>query len=135
MSASATKETRVMTSALQQAAAPRMKLKVSNICFGTSSLSGMPDTYGYDVDVERAHATVRAIFDGPVNFLDTSNNYGLGRSEARIGDVIRERGGLPANFVISTKLDRDMEANRFDASRARRSLEESLKRLGLDRVQ
>jgi D-threo-aldose 1-dehydrogenase len=114
---------------------PRMKLKVSPICFGTSSLSGMPDTYGYDVDVERAHATVRAIFDGPVNFLDTSNNYGMGRSEERIGDVIRERGGLPKNFVVSTKLDRDMETGRFDASRARRSLEESLKRLGLDRVQ
>jgi D-threo-aldose 1-dehydrogenase len=121
-----------MTSAGQQTA--RMKLKVSKICFGTSSLSGMPDTYGYDVDVERAHATVRAIFDGPVNVLDTSNNYGLGRSEARIGDVIRERGGLPAGFVISTKLDRDMATGRFDASRARRSLEESLKRLGLDRV-
>jgi D-threo-aldose 1-dehydrogenase len=112
-----------------------MTLEVSRICFGTSSLSGMPDTYGYDVDVERAHATVRAIFDGPVNFLDTSNNYGMGRSEARIGDVIRERGGLPKDFVVSTKLDRDMETGRFDAGRARRSLEESLKRLGLDRVQ
>jgi D-threo-aldose 1-dehydrogenase len=118
----------------QPKVAPRMKLKVSNICFGTSSLSGMPDTFGFDVDVERAHATVRAIFDGPVNFLDTSNNYGIGRSEARIGDVIRERGGIPENFVVSTKLDRDMETGGFDASRARRSLEESLKRLGLDRV-
>jgi len=124
-----------MTSASQQAVTPRMKLKVSKICFGTSSLSSMPETYGYAVDVERAHATVRAIFDGPVNFLDTSNNYGMGRSEERIGDVIRERGGLPANFVLATKLDRDMETKRFDASRARRSLEESLKRLGLDRVQ
>jgi D-threo-aldose 1-dehydrogenase len=120
-----------MTSAVE----PRMKREVPRICFGTSSLSGMPDTYGYDVDVERAHATVRAIFDGPCKFLDTSNNYGLGRSEARIGDVIRERGGLPAGFVLSTKLDRDMETGRFDAGRARRSLEESLKRLGLDRVQ
>jgi len=124
-----------MTSAKPQTATPRMKLKIPRICFGTSSLSGMPDTYGYDVDVERAHATVRAIFDGPVNFLDTSNNYGMGRSEARIGDVIRERGGLPKGFIVSTKLDRDMETGRFEAARARRSLEESLKRLGLDRVQ
>ena len=36
--------------------------------------------------------------------------------------------------MISTKLDRDMETGRFDADRARRSLEESLTRLGLDRV-
>jgi D-threo-aldose 1-dehydrogenase len=124
-----------MSSTKQQTGAPRrMKLDVSRICFGSSSLSSMPETYGYEVDVERAHATVRAIFDSKINFLDTSRNYGFGRSEERIGDVIRERGGLPANFVISTKLDRDSETNRFDASQARRSLEQSLKALGLDRV-
>lgn len=112
----------------------RTSLVVSNICFGTTSLANMPDTYGYGVDEERARETVRAIFEGPVNFLDTSRNYGFGRSEMRIGDVIRERGGVPDGFVISTKLDRDMETNRFDASRARRSLEESLAALGLDRI-
>jgi D-threo-aldose 1-dehydrogenase len=94
----------------------------------------MPATYGYEVDEDRARATIRAIFDGPTNFIDTSNNYGLGRSEERIGAVIRERGGLPDGFVLSTKLDRDVETGRFDAARARRSLEESLERLGLDRV-
>jgi D-threo-aldose 1-dehydrogenase len=108
-------------------------LTVSNICFGTSSLGNMPDTYGYDVNEERARATIRAIFDGPINFLDTSRNYGFGRSEARVGEVISERGGVPDGFIISTKLDRDMETNRFDAAQARRSLEESLRALGLDR--
>jgi D-threo-aldose 1-dehydrogenase len=111
------------------------ELEVTNICFGTSGLGDMPETYGYGVDEERAFATVGAILDGPVNFLDTSNNYGLGRSEERIGTVLRERGGLPEGFVISTKLDRDSETGRFDGARARRSLEESLGRLGLDRVQ
>jgi D-threo-aldose 1-dehydrogenase len=114
--------------------ASRLKFDVSKICFGTSSLSSMPDTYGYEVSPERAHATVRAIFDSSVNFLDTSRLYGFGRSEERIGDVIRERGGLPKNFIISTKLDRDPNTNKFDASEARRSLEESLKALNLDRV-
>ncbi|MFQ5972819.1 MAG: aldo/keto reductase [Alphaproteobacteria bacterium] len=113
----------------------RTNLVVSRICFGTSSLGNMPDTYGYTVDEERARETVRAIFAGPVNFLDTSRIYGFGRSEQRIGDVIRERGGLPEGFVISTKLDRDVETNRFDAARARRSLEESMEALGLDHLQ
>lgn len=112
----------------------RTDMKVPNIGFGTSSLGNMPDTYGYSVDVERAHATVRAIFDGPAKFADSSRNYGFGRSEERVGDVIRERGGLPDGVVLSTKLDRDMETLRFDADRARRSLEESLKALGLDSV-
>ena len=109
-------------------------LEVTPLCFGTSALGDMPDTYGYAVSEEQAHETIRTIFDGPVNFIDVSRNYGFGRSEERIGAVIRERGGLPDGFVLSTKLDRDMETNRFDAARARESLEESLDALGLDRI-
>ena len=101
------------------------------ICFGTSGLGDMPDTYGYGVDEARARATIQAIFDETANFIDTARNYGHGRSEERLGAVIRERGGLPPGFVISTKLDRDFETSAFDASRARRSLEQSLKTLGL----
>ena len=104
------------------------------ICFGTSALAGMPATYGYNVDEQRARETLRAIFDGPVHFLDTSRNYGAGRVEQRIGDVIRERGGLPDGFIISTKVDRDVSNNRFDAAQARRSIEESLRALRLERV-
>ncbi len=109
-------------------------LNVTPLCFGASGLGNMPDTYGYEVDDARARKTLQAIFDGPVNFLDTANNYGFGRSEQRIGDAIRERGGLPMGFVLSTKIDRDMETGRLDASRVRQSLEESLTRLGIDNI-
>ncbi len=112
----------------------RTDFMVTPICFGTSGLGDMPDTYGYGVDAERANATMQAIFDGPVNFIDTSRIYGMGRSEERIGAAIRERGGLPPGFVISSKLDRDPETNVFDAARARRSLEQSLAALGLERI-
>ncbi|MEO0915813.1 MAG: aldo/keto reductase [Pseudomonadota bacterium] len=110
-------------------------VEITPLCFGTSGLGDMPDTYGYEVTEARARQTLESIFAGPVNSLDTSNNYGFGRSEARVGDAIRANGGLPEGFVISTKLDRDMDTLVFDADRARRSLEESLTRLGLDRVQ
>lgn len=109
-------------------------LKVPPICFGTSALGDLPVTYGYSVNEGRAHATVRAVLQLRDGFLDTSNNYGLGRSEERIGHVIRELGGWPEGRVLSTKLDRDMETGLFDADRARRSLAESLTRLGMDRV-
>ncbi len=112
----------------------RTDLMVTSICFGTSGVGDMPDTYGYGVDEARARATLHAIFDGPANFIDTARNYGLGRSEERIGAAIRERGGLPEGFIVSTKLDRDFETNAFDAARARRSFEQSLKALGLERV-
>ncbi len=110
-------------------------LTVTDISFGGSGLGDMPDTYGYAVSEDRARSTIEAIFDGPVNFIDTSRNYGSGRSEQRIGAEIRERGGLPAGFVLSTKLDRDMQTGQFDAERVRRSIEESLEALGLDRIQ
>ena len=48
--------------------------------------------------------------------------------------MVRERGGLPEGVVLATKLDRDLETNRLDAAQARRSLEESLKALGVERV-
>jgi D-threo-aldose 1-dehydrogenase len=111
----------------------RTGLRVPPIAFGTSGLGNMPDTYGYEVDEERALATVRAILAREDGFLDTARNYGLGRSEERIGMVVREMGGWPAGRVLSTKLDRDSE-NRFDGAVARRSFEASLAALGVDRV-
>ena len=55
----------------------RSDLMVTPICFGTSGLGDMPDTYGYGVDEARARATLQAIFDGPIN---TSRIYGVGRA-------------------------------------------------------
>ena len=108
---------------------------MSNLGFGATALGGMPDTYGYDVSEEQARETLHGIFGSKVQFLDTSRNYGFGRSEERIGKVLKEIGGIPEGFVISTKLDRNMDTNDFDGERARRSLEESLSALGLDRLQ
>jgi D-threo-aldose 1-dehydrogenase len=110
-------------------------LTVSRVCYGTAPIGHMPEVYGHGVSEAGARETLRAIFAGPSNFLDTSRNYGAGRSEERIGAVIREMGGLPDGFVVSTKLDRNPETNRFDASAMRRSFEQSLEALGLDRLQ
>lgn len=109
-------------------------LSVTQLGFGSSALGDMPDTYGYSVDLQRASKTLEAIFDSPINFLDTARIYGFGRSEERIGSVIKSRGGLPDGFVIATKLDRDPVSNQFDAVQARRSLEQSLKALNLDTI-
>lgn len=107
---------------------------VPPIGFGTSGLGGMPETYGYDVDEERALATVRAVLALPNGFLDSARLYGMGRSEERVGMVLRELGGIPPGRVISTKIDRDAETGRLDGAQVRRSFEASLRALGLDRV-
>jgi D-threo-aldose 1-dehydrogenase len=112
----------------------RTGLSVSKLCFGASAIGDMPETFGYSVDADRARATLKAIFASPVNFLDTARIYGHGRSEQRIGSTLKEIGGLPEGFVISSKVDRDFETNLFDGARVRRSLEESFRALGLDYI-
>ncbi|TKT69521.1 aldo/keto reductase [Aquamicrobium sp. LC103] len=109
-------------------------LDLPRVCFGTSPLASVPELYGYEVQAERARETIRAALKSPFRFLDTSRNYGPGRSETLIGEVIREMGGPPDQFTIATKLDRDAATNRFDGEQARRSLEESLNTLGLSKV-
>ena len=109
-------------------------VEVTELSFGTSSLGSMPDTYGYEVPEQRAQETLKRFFQGPVNMLDTSRNYAMGESEKRIGRAIKENGGWPKDFLLSTKLDRNMDTLVLDKNRARESLEESLKTLNVDSV-
>ncbi|NIH80601.1 aldo/keto reductase [Amycolatopsis viridis] len=104
---------------------------------------------------EQAHAVLAAAWDCGIRYFDTAPHYGLGLSERRLGAFL---AGRPrAEFVVSTKVgrllvpdpagaDRLDEANQFavpadhrrvwdfTAGGVRRSLEESLTRMGLDSV-
>jgi D-threo-aldose 1-dehydrogenase len=119
--------------------------------FGGASLGNLYR----EVADERADAALDAAWHGGIRYYDTAPHYGLGLSERRLGAFLRQK---PRDeFVVSTKVGRVLEPNpayaggrdlehgfdvpdelvrRFDASEAgiRRSLEESLERLGLERV-
>jgi D-threo-aldose 1-dehydrogenase len=112
-------------------------LSVTALCVGTSPLANMPQLYGYEVNEERAVATIDATLDSPaVNFIDTSNGYGVdGAAERRVGTALRNRGGLPPGTVLATKVDPDPRTGEFSGARVRVSLEESMQRLGVDHVQ
>lgn len=112
----------------------KTELAIPALCFGTSGLGDMPGTYGYSTSEERAFETITHILNSDFPFLDTSRNYGDGRSEERIGKVVAHLGGLPERALLSTKLDRNMQTGKFDAGRARESLEQSLKSMNVDRV-
>ncbi len=111
------------------------RLQVTPICTGAAPLGNMPETFGYEVPEERALATVRAFFAGPFNFLDTAASYGDGESERRIGIVLKEIGGLPPGFVLATKADRDLQTGTFTGAQMRRSVERSVRLLGLEQLQ
>ncbi len=109
-------------------------LEVSPLCIGCASLGNMPETFAYSVEEEQALATIRQIFQGPINFLDTAASYGDGESERRLGIVLRELGGVPEGFVLATKADRNLQTGDFSGQQMRRSVERSLRLLGLDQL-
>lgn len=104
-------------------------LEVTNICVGAAPIGGLP--YGnYRLPEEQAIETLIHVFNSSFRFLDTSSIYG--DSEERIGKAIKQFGGLPADFVIATKADRDVQTGDFSADQVKRSIEKSLSLLGID---
>jgi D-threo-aldose 1-dehydrogenase len=110
-------------------------LSVSPLCVGCAPLGDMPETFDFSVDEERAAETLGAVFGSPINFLDTAASYGDGESERRIGELLGEMGGLPEGVVLATKADRDLTSGDFSGEQMRRSVERSLRLLGMDRLQ
>ncbi|MGW1342153.1 aldo/keto reductase [Kribbella sp. NPDC002412] len=107
-------------------------LTVSAVCAGGSGIAGMPAVFGYDVTRQEAVDLVLRVFDSPLKWIDTSNGYGDGESELRIGQAIKEYGGLPDGFLVATKVDaRDGD---YSGARVRASVAESKERLGLDNL-
>src|SRR5215213_4278982 len=95
----------------------------------------MPETFDFSVDEERARETLRTVLESQINFLDTAASYGDGESERRIGEVLKEMGGLPEDVVLATKADRDLTTGDFSGGQMRRSVERSLRLLGMERLQ
>ncbi|GAC1315065.1 MAG: aldo/keto reductase [Chloroflexota bacterium] len=95
----------------------------------------MPETFGYTVAEDLALDTLRVAFRSPIAWIDTAAAYGDGESEHRIGIVLRELGGIPAGALLSTKADRDLGNGDFSGAQIQRSVERSLRLLGLDRLE
>ncbi|TDE15985.1 aldo/keto reductase [Jiangella asiatica] len=125
----------------------RTDLRVSRLGLGLASIGGL----FAPVPEEQALATVNRAWDLGIRLFDTAPVYGYGRSERRAGTALRKR---PRDrFVLCTKVGRLIEPGgpdtqpiwadppagvgpRLDRSYAAtlRSLEDSLERLGADRV-
>jgi aryl-alcohol dehydrogenase-like predicted oxidoreductase len=91
-----------------------------------------------DVDETTGRAAVRTALDAGVNFLDTADVYGDGRSERLISEVLDEHEADP---VVATKAGRRLDphvAEGYDEANLRRFVDRSRENLGretLDLVQ
>jgi D-threo-aldose 1-dehydrogenase len=105
-------------------------LRVTAVTIGGAPLGSMPENFGHEVAYDEAVALVRYILDSPVRAIDTANGYSGGESERRIGAGIAAYGGLPEDFVITTKVD--AKGRDYSGARVRASVGESKDRLGLE---
>lgn len=123
-------------------------LDVTSIGLGSAPLGGLFAPVS-DAD---AQATIECAWSLGVRFFDTAPLYGFGLAERRLGAFLREQ--RRDSFVISTKVGRLLRASDgaapedehykgtprerpvfdFSYDGVMRSVEESLQRLGLDRV-
>lgn len=122
-------------------------LSVTTLGLGGASLAGNFSR----VPEDQARATVAHALELGITYVDTAPQYGLGRSEHLVGEVVRNASPRP---VISTKVGRLLRPvpperqdkgnwaeplpfnQHYDYSHdgIMRSFEDSLQRLGLDRV-
>jgi D-threo-aldose 1-dehydrogenase len=110
--------------------AGRIALPVTAIGLGGAPLASMPEVLGYEVPEERAVDLVDVVLASPIGIIDTSNGYGGGESERRIGQALRRSDST--DTVIITKVD--AENGDYSGARVRVSVQESLERLGIDHL-
>jgi len=123
-------------------------LRVTVLGLGTAPLGGLMS----DVDDTAATEALRAGWEGGIRFVDTAPFYGFGRAERRTGDVLRTHPR--ETYVLSTKVGRRLAPDPsppgaennwvaplpfrpvydYSYDGVRRGFEDSLQRLGLDRV-
>lgn len=132
----------------------KTRLRVTRLGLGTAPLGGLYEP----VAVDQAHAAIERAYDAGVRFFDTAPLYGYGLAEKRLGEALRRYAGEA--WVLATKVGRQLRSgappdmSQYHASRpfyqgtppnvgpvfdfsydgVMRSVEESLERLGLDRV-
>lgn len=107
---------------------------LQELTFGTTDL-GRDTSAGSAGEAAAVETAIAMLRSGAV--VDTSNMYAGGRAEQVLGIALRELAPDEREAAadrIVTKVDRDIETGVFDAAQVRHSHEQSLARLGLERV-
>ncbi|RNJ76119.1 MAG: aldo/keto reductase [Nitrosopumilus sp. B06] len=114
-------------------------IKVSEIGFGAWAIA--LDWWGKKIEEDEAKRMLKKAYDLGINFFETGDMYGKGKSERLIGEVFE---GMRDEVVISTKYGYDFEGvdqighselpQKFDAEFTKKALKNSLERLRTDHL-
>ncbi|MNB90635.1 General stress protein 69 [compost metagenome] len=103
-------------------------IQVSGLCFGTMS-------FGTAADEETSKAMYRRCREAGINFFDTADVYGLGRSEEILGECIAHER---ENIVLTTKVfwptSGDINAKGLSRRHIMQAVEASMRRLKTDYI-
>lgn len=106
----------------------RTGVLVSSLCFGTMSFGG-------DADEAISAQMFHRCRDVGINFFDTANVYSAGRSEEILGKLIADcRDEIVLTSKASFPMGKDVNAKGASRRHLMLSIEQSLRRLGTDRL-
>lgn len=114
-------------------------IEISEIGFGAWAIA--LDWWGKKIEEDEAKRMLKKAYDVGINFFETGDLYGKGKSEKLIGEVFKD---MRDEIVISTKYGYDFSEveqightelpQRFDEDYTRMALRDSLDRLQTDHV-
>jgi aryl-alcohol dehydrogenase-like predicted oxidoreductase len=111
-------------------------LKVSRICLGCMNY-GLKEEREWGLDEEQGRPFIKRALELGINFFDTANMYGTGRSEQVVGRALREFAKRD-EVVIATKVYFPMRPDANGRGLSRKAImteiDHSLRRLGMDYV-
>ncbi len=106
----------------------RTGVQVSSLCFGTMSFGTTAD----EAEAGRLYARCR---DAGIDFFDCADVYGRGRAETILGRVMAdERDRLVITSKVFGRVGDDVNARGLSRRHVVRAVEQSLRRLGTDRL-
>ena len=103
--------------------------EISVVGFGAWEAGG--DMWGPNQSEQEVIDAMRAGFDAGMTWIDTAEVYGSGTSEELVGRAIE---GRRDELVIATKVAPRPSGTGFRPDEVHRACEQSLKRLGIDRI-
>src|SRR5437764_3804353 len=117
-------------------------LKISRLGLGCGNFGGIgsaPAFFGMGESEAEASALMDRAFDAGMNFFDTANAYGGGRSETYIGNWLKTKGStVSPRLLLSSKVFNRVGPGPNDRGLSRRHIlqqvDESLARLQPDRL-
>ena len=107
-------------------------LKVSRLCLGCMSFGEITEKRQWVLNQEETDAMIKKALDLGINFFDTANTYGNGKSEAFIGNSFKKFVKNRSDIIVATKVFFNEGALSKEA--ILREIDKSLKNLQMDYV-